>query len=187
MQRRPMDAFDVLPVERFGLLTGPLNRLLRRHSFHIAVGFCILLLDIYSSPLLRFPILFVVPVALSAWFCSVRLAYLLAVLLSIGRFAIAVTVEAEGDLAASIINAVVRIAVLVFLAFLLGRILRMSSEIKILRGLLPTCMYCKRIRNEFEAWEPMEAYVARNSEAHFSQGLCPECMAQYHRQPLEPE
>jgi hypothetical protein len=179
------DVSEVLPVAKFGMLASILSPMLSRPSFHLTVGLGILVLDGFSGPDLRFPTLFVVPVVLSAWFCSVKLAYALALLLPIGRLIIASYLEMPANHTANIINALIRIAVLVFLTSLLARIIRLSAEIRILRGLLPTCMYCKRIRNEKETWEQMESYISRHSEAHFSHGLCPECMDKHHREPSE--
>lgn len=51
------------------------------------------------------------------------------------------------------------------------------DEVKTLRGILPICSHCKKIRNDAGAWELMEAYVTRHSEAQFSHGLCPDCLA----------
>jgi DNA-binding response OmpR family regulator len=48
------------------------------------------------------------------------------------------------------------------------------DEVKTLRGLLPICMYCKKIRDE-QDWEAVEQYVARHSDAQFSHGICPTC------------
>ena len=52
---------------------------------------------------------------------------------------------------------------------------RAEEEIRVLKGILPTCATCKRIRNEDGHWEQMEMYVRRHSEAEFSHGLCPDC------------
>ena len=49
------------------------------------------------------------------------------------------------------------------------------NEVKNLRGLLPICMYCKKIREGDDAWEGVEEYVARHSDAQFSHGVCPSC------------
>ncbi len=49
------------------------------------------------------------------------------------------------------------------------------DEILILRGILPICSYCKKIRDDKGAWEVIEAYICRHSEAQFSHGICPEC------------
>lgn len=50
------------------------------------------------------------------------------------------------------------------------------SEVKTLRGLLPICAWCKRIRTEDGDWSELEAYVAQHSEASFSHGICPKCV-----------
>lgn len=47
--------------------------------------------------------------------------------------------------------------------------------VKQLEGIIPICMYCKKIRNDHESWEQLEAYITEHSEAHFSHGICPEC------------
>lgn len=52
---------------------------------------------------------------------------------------------------------------------------RVEEEVKILRGLLPICSYCKKIRDDKGYWKQIEVYIAANSQADFSHGLCPEC------------
>jgi len=49
------------------------------------------------------------------------------------------------------------------------------SQVKQLRGLLPMCMYCKKIRSGQDYWEQVEAYVSRHTDASFSHGICPDC------------
>lgn len=49
------------------------------------------------------------------------------------------------------------------------------ARIKTLRGLLPICVSCKKIRNDNDYWQSVEVYVAEHSEADFSHGLCPDC------------
>ena len=52
------------------------------------------------------------------------------------------------------------------------------ARVKQLEGILPICMYCKKIRDDQEQWQQMEAYISQHSEANFSHGLCPECYKQ---------
>jgi hypothetical protein len=52
---------------------------------------------------------------------------------------------------------------------------RVEEEVKALRGLLPICSYCKKIRDDKGYWKQIEVYIAANSQADFSHGLCPEC------------
>lgn len=49
------------------------------------------------------------------------------------------------------------------------------SEVKQLRGILPICSYCKKIRDDKGYWEQMESYITKHSEALFSHGICNEC------------
>lgn len=59
---------------------------------------------------------------------------------------------------------------------------RAEQEIRILRGLLPICSYCKRIRDDKSEgrWSEIETYVKHHSEANFSHSVCPECMDQFY-------
>jgi sigma-B regulation protein RsbU (phosphoserine phosphatase) len=49
------------------------------------------------------------------------------------------------------------------------------TQVKQLRGLLPICMYCKKIRNDGDYWQQVETYISDHTEAEFSHGICPEC------------
>jgi len=48
-------------------------------------------------------------------------------------------------------------------------------EIKTLRGIIPICASCKKIRDDRENWKQIELYIKEHSDAEFSHGLCPEC------------
>ncbi len=54
------------------------------------------------------------------------------------------------------------------------------SSIRTLRGLLPICSSCKKIRDDRGLWNQIEAYVAHHSEAEFSHGICPQCVERHH-------
>lgn len=49
------------------------------------------------------------------------------------------------------------------------------AEIRTLKGILPICSSCKKIRDKQGVWHPLEAYISHHSEADFSHGICPEC------------
>lgn len=49
------------------------------------------------------------------------------------------------------------------------------QEVKTLRGILPTCSYCKDIRDESGEWHQLEEYIQLHSEAKFSHGICDAC------------
>ena len=50
------------------------------------------------------------------------------------------------------------------------------DQIKTLRGIVPICMNCKKIRDDKGYWNQVEIYVRENTEAEFSHGLCPDCV-----------
>lgn len=49
------------------------------------------------------------------------------------------------------------------------------KEIKVLKGILPICSNCRKIRDEKGAWEPLETYVQTHTDTDFSHGVCPDC------------
>ncbi|MDP3920947.1 MAG: hypothetical protein Q8R76_09105 [Candidatus Omnitrophota bacterium] len=67
-----------------------------------------------------------------------------------------------------------------------GELAKAMSEIKVLRGFIPVCASCKKIRNEQGYWEQLESYLEQHSEAQFSHGLCQGCIKQlypkYHKE-----
>jgi CheY-like chemotaxis protein len=48
-------------------------------------------------------------------------------------------------------------------------------SVKQLGGLLPICSYCKKIRDDQNYWQQVEAYVGKHTEARFSHSICPQC------------
>ena len=50
------------------------------------------------------------------------------------------------------------------------------ASIKILRGMLPICSSCKKIRDDKGYWNQIESYIRDHTEAEFTHGICPECM-----------
>ena len=49
-------------------------------------------------------------------------------------------------------------------------------EIKTLRGIIPICANCKKIRDDEGYWQQVDVYVRDHSEAEFSHGICPDCI-----------
>ena len=54
---------------------------------------------------------------------------------------------------------------------------RALSEIKTLRGILPICSSCKKVRDDQGYWQQIDLYISEHSDAQFSHGVCPECAA----------
>lgn len=60
-----------------------------------------------------------------------------------------------------------------------------------LEGIIPICMYCKKIRDDQNSWQQLEQYISEHSEALFSHGLCPSCaeeqMKNYQQRVVRPK
>ena len=54
------------------------------------------------------------------------------------------------------------------------------DEIKILKGILPFCSYCKKIRDDKGYWEQVDVYIHKYSDADISHGICPECLKEHY-------
>jgi hypothetical protein len=54
------------------------------------------------------------------------------------------------------------------------------EEIKVLKGILPICMHCKKIRDDTGYWSQLELYIRDHSNADFSHGICPDCLIKHY-------
>jgi DNA-binding response OmpR family regulator len=59
---------------------------------------------------------------------------------------------------------------------LIGQLQEALANIKTLRGLVPICAACKKIRDDSGYWNQLESYLHTHTEAEFSHGICPECV-----------
>lgn len=58
----------------------------------------------------------------------------------------------------------------------LNRSLRQAlQEIRVLRGILPICAACKKIRDDQGYWNQIESYISAHSDTEFTHGICPDC------------
>jgi GTP-sensing pleiotropic transcriptional regulator CodY len=63
---------------------------------------------------------------------------------------------------------------------IINKLIDANSKIKTLRGLVPICSACKKIRDDKGYWYQVEEYIEKHSHAEFSHGLCPECIKKMH-------
>ncbi|MCF8092789.1 MAG: HAMP domain-containing protein [Desulfotignum sp.] len=54
------------------------------------------------------------------------------------------------------------------------------SEIKTLKGIIPICSHCKKIRDDDGYWNQLETYILEHSEAQLSHGICRECAEKHY-------
>ena len=57
---------------------------------------------------------------------------------------------------------------------------KLEEEVRVLKGIIPICMYCKEIRDDKGYWKQLEKYIAEHTGAQFSHGICDKCLKLYH-------
>jgi len=55
------------------------------------------------------------------------------------------------------------------------------AELMTLRGMLPICAWCKKVRDDEGYWNQIDSYLESHSQMQFTHGICPECIAKYHQ------
>ena len=159
------------------------SRPLRLASW-LGLAACMVGLDYLLGPLIQFPIFYVIPVALCAWFDGLAVSLILAIGLPLIRLYLMSQWDFPLGVQPAIINAAIRAAVLSSLAVVVARTARqtrlLAQEVEVLEGLLPICSYCKKIRDENDEWQRLECYITQRSTAEFTHGICPECRATHY-------
>ena len=151
-------------------------------SWWIAIGTALLGVDYALGISAEFPVLYVIPVSLAAWYSGRRPALFVALanpLLQLVQL-IASAPAVDRSLALHVTMTLLRAAVIVIMALWVARLSEhereLHHEVQTLKGLLPICSFCKSIRNESGEWERLERFISRRSETEFSHGMCPSCL-----------
>ena len=142
---------------------------------YVLIGLAILCLDLLTGTFLQFPILFVMPVALAGWYCASALpAYGLAVALPVGRFCIAEFVEHPSPTPYIVANALIRIAVLVLIAWLVVLAARQARRLEQrVENLVKMCAWTRTVEYQGE-WVSFEEYLLRRFKIETTHGMSPE-------------
>jgi hypothetical protein len=144
----------------------------------------VLAADYLTGPFIRFPIMYLIPISLIAWVNGLRWALVFAVAMPLVHLSFTKFWVTPFRFYDATINTAIRIVVFVFFAYLVNKVgvqkRELEREILTLKGILPICSFCKKIRNQENTWEPFEGYIARHSEAEFSHGMCPECARKHY-------
>lgn len=143
-------------------------------GLYIAMGLATLGVDILTSPFLQFPVLFVIPVMLSAWYCGLATSFSLAVGLPLLRLAFHDHVELPHPLAYAVINAFIRAVVLGTLAYFVHRCARQAADLKErVSGLVTLCAWSRTVEYQGE-WLSFEDYLKRRFGLDTSHGISPD-------------
>lgn len=63
---------------------------------------------------------------------------------------------------------------------IIGELKNALSHVKTLKGIVPICSSCKKIRDDKGYWKQIEAYIKEHSEAEFTHGMCPDCTKEWY-------
>jgi len=50
------------------------------------------------------------------------------------------------------------------------------EEVKTLKGILPICSFCKKVRDDEGYWRQVDVYIQQQTDVDFSHSVCPECV-----------
>jgi len=148
-------------------------------AYWAAVAVVILFCEYLTEPFIKFPILFLVPIALAAWYSGRWWGIGLAVSMPVVHTYFLRAAGVREAVTIMAVNDLIRIVVLSTFAFLVDRTATqtrlLAREARVLSGLLPICSFCKKIRDQDGGWHPLELYISEHSEALLSHSLCPDC------------
>jgi hypothetical protein len=63
-----------------------------------------------------------------------------------------------------------------------ARLQETMDQVRELKGLLPVCAWCHKIRDDEGQWHPMEVYLSSRTKASPTHGICPSCAANLHQE-----
>ena len=146
----------------------------------LAIAAGLIWIEYLVGPDFEFPVLYVIPVCLAAWYSGRRPSMALALTIPAAHILFLLTAWAPIDsFGTRALATLFRGSVIFVMGQWIARLAEhervLERHVQRLEGLLPICAFCKSIRTEAGVWEPLEAYISTRSEAQFSHGLCPPC------------
>lgn len=155
-----------------------------QHTLLCVALICVVVLglDYLTGPNIRFSILLVFPVVLTSWYRSWYLGMGLAMVLSSLEFMLTWNWQPllSRTTIDQICNWTVSVLVLGAVAYLTARHRLLQQQVRVLRGILPICSFCKKIRDQHGNWQVLEDYIRNHTEAEFSHGYCEGCVEEHY-------
>lgn len=142
---------------------------------------------------LQFFVFYFIPIAFAGWNCSLRQTAIVCIICSIVWFVSDYFAgHPYSNISYAIWNSVIRLVSFVAIGTSVVRIKMLLiqernlshelqntlDDVKTLRGMLPICAGCKKIRNDKGYWQKIEDYIEKHSDAQFTHGYCDECAAE---------
>ncbi|HOP62019.1 MAG TPA: hypothetical protein PK358_06055 [Spirochaetota bacterium] len=160
-----------------------LLRIIRTPLFSIVLAIMFLYFDYITGVEIQFPVLFILPVLLITWYNNLYWGIALSVFLPLSSvyYICAWKTHPPAFIA---INVIIRMAIILFIAYLLSLVKKqqqeLSERINNLEKFLPICSFCKKIRDEENNWHSIESYITGKTKTEFSHGVCPECAEKHY-------
>ena len=145
----------------------------------VALGTIVFILDLLTPMGVAIPMLYSGLVLLGLWSPHPKFALTAAIMATILSVLGAFITPPGGVAWIGVANRLMALLIIWTTAFLVLRYKRAEQATKILRGLLPICAGCKKIRDDKGYWKLLEEYLEQHSEAYFTHGMCTECMAKW--------
>ena len=153
--------------------------------------------DSVTGEAYEFFILYFGPVAAAAWLAGLGPAVIVSLVSAAAWFQSDLAVHVEHSLTQGTWDTLMRLAAFLALGLTLSKVkseltrekrlnaelAQAMAEIKQLRGILPMCSFCRKIRDADQQWIPLEKYIATHSDAQVSHGLCPVCYKKHYGEP----
>ena len=163
------------------------NPFLNRNSILLVIVLSVLVIGFadyatgYELNLLLFYL-----IAIAAWKVGPASSYLISILSSIVCFLSDIySFPTYNSGLLAFWNGIIRLLAFLAIVYSISRIRSLKkreisqdrlSQDKTLSGWIPICASCKKIRDEKGHWQRVEEYVEKHTTAHFTHGLCQECV-----------
>jgi hypothetical protein len=170
----------------FGTLTKAGELLTQRKYrliFWVILSFFVLMADYYTGPFIQFPIVYILPIVFITWFNGRRWGLFFAFVLAFVRIFFHFIWFVPWSRLEAVVHVVIRIMVFSLIVLQVDSEVErrvLQKEIKGLKGTLPICSFCKKIRTGNNIWIPLEEYIHEHSEAELSHDCCPDCLREHY-------
>lgn len=150
----------------------------------MGLGGLMLVVEFFTGLYSQFPMLYIIPVSLAAYYSGRLPGLTLALIMPVAHVAFTLLDNATADLFTVVGLAAFRGVVIAVMALWFARLSEheraLRQEVQTLKGLLPICAFCKSIKNDAGEWERLERFISRRSETEFTHGVCPTCHATHY-------
>lgn len=141
------------------------------------------LVDYLTGYEFRIDLFYLVPISFTAWYIGRMTSYWFALItIAVSTLSDALSGKVYTALGLELWNTLIRFGFYLVVAALLSSLRRTIRElqnalreVKELRGILPICSSCKKIRTDEGYWQNVEEYISSHTKAEFSHGICKEC------------